>query len=63
MTEPTKLLLSVKDVIDATNLGRTRLYELFKSGDLPFVKVGGRTFVRPADLGSFVERLTPHNAA
>ncbi len=37
-------------------LGRTKAYELVNSGDLPIVKLGGRTLVRVADAEALLKR-------
>lgn len=39
------------------NIGRTTLYALRKSGRLPFVSIGRRSFVRRADLDAFIASL------
>lgn len=39
------------------NCAKSKLYELFISGDLPRVKFGGRTMVSSAAVENFVERL------
>ncbi len=52
-----KILLSVPEVMAATSLGRTKLYEILKSGTLESIKVGGRRLVAPAALAEWVARL------
>ncbi|MFN8560023.1 MAG: helix-turn-helix domain-containing protein [Dehalococcoidia bacterium] len=34
------MLLTVKDVQEATCLGRTKVYELIREGELPVVRIG-----------------------
>jgi putative molybdopterin biosynthesis protein len=34
------ILLTVKDVQEATSLGRTKVYELIRKGELPVVRIG-----------------------
>jgi excisionase family DNA binding protein len=34
------MLLTVKDVEEALQLGRTRTYELVRSGELPVIRIG-----------------------
>lgn len=53
-----KILLTVDEVIEATSLGRTTIFALMKTGELRAVKVGKRTFIRPADLAAFAESCT-----
>ncbi|MEU6039765.1 helix-turn-helix domain-containing protein [Actinomadura sp. NPDC047616] len=38
-------------------LGRTKTYQLIKSGELPSVTIGRRRFVAVHDLRAYVERL------
>jgi excisionase family DNA binding protein len=55
--QPMKLLHDIQSVMDATGLGRTTIYELFRSGDLPSVKVGRRRLVTDDALNAFVSSL------
>ncbi len=41
--------LSVSEAAKYVGLGRTNLYELIRCGELPVVRIGGRTLVRRAD--------------
>lgn len=52
-----KVLLTVPEVMAATSLGRTKLYEILKSGTLESIKVGGKRLVAPAALAEWVARL------
>jgi excisionase family DNA binding protein len=45
-TPPEPLALSVEQAAHAVGLGRTKVYELLASGELPSVKVGKRRLVR-----------------
>jgi excisionase family DNA binding protein len=51
-----KLAYTIAEVVAASGLGRTTIYELIKSGDLPRLKVGTRTLVRRVDLEALLER-------
>lgn len=53
----TRLTLSINEAIDATGLGRTKLYEILKSGELPAKKLGKRTLILSADLEAFLSGL------
>lgn len=48
-------------------LGRTSVYHLIKSGELPSVTIGRRRFVADQDLDAFVEKrraaCAPHSSA
>lgn len=51
-----KILLNIRQVIEATGISRASIYRQMKAGQLPFVKLGSRTLSRPRDLQSFVDR-------
>ncbi len=38
-------------------IGRTRLFEMLKTGELPSVKIGRRRMVLVSDIEAYVERL------
>lgn len=53
-----KLLVSIDDAREILGRrGRSRIYELIKSGDLEFVKDGGRTLIIKASIDRYVEKL------
>jgi len=55
-----KLLYGVSEAALILSIGRTRLYELMNSGELPSVKAGSSRLI-PADaLAAYVDRLTGH---
>lgn len=56
-TTPAKLLLSAEEAARALGIGRTRMYELLRAGNVPSVKLGRSRRIRPEDLDEFVERL------
>lgn len=58
MTE--NLTLSITEVQRQTGLGRTKLYEILKSGELPARKLGRRTLILKSDLENFLANLTPY---
>jgi excisionase family DNA binding protein len=41
------------------NISRSKVYELFGSGDLPSVKIDRTRLVRGSDLQRYVESLRP----
>ncbi len=51
-----RLAYTVADAVSASGIGRTTLYGLMGSGQLPFVKLGNRTLIRRADLERLLER-------
>lgn len=58
----TKLLMRLDEVGEITTLGKTKIFELIKSGQLPVVKIGKRTLVRCSDLEAFIEAHTQRAA-
>jgi excisionase family DNA binding protein len=46
----------IPDAARLTGLSRSRVYELMKSGEIEFVKVGGSTLIPYDGLRSFIER-------
>ena len=53
----TKRALSIAEVVMATGLSRTKIYQLRRQGVLLTVKIGRRTLILPADLDDFFKRL------
>lgn len=53
-TEP--LTVRIPEALRLTGIGRSKLYELIKSGDVETVKIGTATLVRMASLRQLVER-------
>lgn len=51
-----KISYTIDEVVAASGLGRTTIYELIKRGELPRVKVGARTLIRRQDLDAMLER-------
>lgn len=57
-----KLLHSIPDVCERTDLGRSKVCELIASGELASVKVGRRRLVTAPALEEFVARLVDGQA-
>lgn len=51
------LTLSIDQAQEASGLGRTKLYELLRSGQLPARKLGKRTLILRSDLEAFLSNL------
>jgi excisionase family DNA binding protein len=51
-------LLSLAEVCDTLGISRQLVYRLISAGDLPVVKLGDRTLVRPDDVDALVTRST-----
>ena len=54
---PEKLLLSIPETCEETNLGRTKVYELISEGQIETVKVGRRRLVPYDSLLAWVAAL------
>lgn len=53
LAEP--ISVRIPEAVRITGLSRSRLYELMKSGDIEFIKVGSSTLILVASLRAFVE--------
>ena len=49
-----RIAYSVDEAARATGIGRTTLYSLIGSGELPSAKVGRRRIIRSVDLATLV---------
>ena len=49
-------LMTVDETIRVLRLGRTRVNEILRSGDLPSYKLGRRRLVRRQDIEEWIER-------
>jgi excisionase family DNA binding protein len=52
-----QLLLTIPECCRLAAIGRTKLYELIASGDIPIRKVGRKTLVAASDLRDWATRL------
>jgi excisionase family DNA binding protein len=57
------LLVCPEDAARVLGLGRTKVYELMRSGELRSVKLGGLRRIPVAALAEFVKRLEAEAAA
>jgi excisionase family DNA binding protein len=51
------LLVSIREAIRISGVGRTRLYELLNAGELSARKIGSRTLILYASLKGWIEAL------
>lgn len=58
-----KPVYTVNDFLTAFGMGRTRFYELVKSGAIKVRKNGSRTIVTGADAQAWLDSLPEYNAA
>lgn len=56
-----KLTLTIPEVVSVTGIGRTKLYELINSGEIPAKKIGLKTVVLKEDLDNFLTNLQPYS--
>lgn len=52
-----RLLLSPDEAAELLGVGRTTVYQLLRSGELPYGKIGRRTVISRATLEGFVSRV------
>lgn len=50
-----KLSYRIHEVVAATGLGKTKIYELVNSKQLPVVKIDGCTLIRRCDLEALLQ--------
>lgn len=58
----TKELMTIGDFCEATNLGRTHVYQLLKRGEVKAIKIGRRTFIRREDVQTWISGLSMYPA-
>lgn len=52
-----QILLSVKEVGKLTGFGKSKIFELLQSGELPARKCGRKTLILRSDLEAFIANL------
>jgi excisionase family DNA binding protein len=55
--------VSPEQAAELTGIGRTRIFDLMKSGDLPSFKCGRTRHIRYKDLSDFVDSLMEKDKA
>jgi len=58
-----QLLYSVPALARALSLSRSTLYKFFKSGALPFVKIGERRLIEASAVTDFIEQMKKTGAS
>lgn len=61
MSMTVQLSLTIDEVSAATGIGRTKIYEVLDSGELPAKKWGKRTLILKADLQKFLAGLESYS--
>ncbi len=56
-----KIAYSIREAVEATNISRTKIYELINQGVLPSHKLGRRTLILRRDLDAFLAALPAWN--
>ncbi len=49
-----EVLMSIDDVVDVLRISESGVYRLVRNGELPRVKVGGRTLFDPNDVRALI---------
>lgn len=57
-----RLLLSTEEAARELGIGRTRMYELLRTGKVASVKLGRSRRIRPEDLEGYVKQLAENQA-
>ena len=60
MSEP--MLLTVEDVQNVIQLGRTKVYEMIRTGELPVIRIGRSVRVRREALERWLNELEEQNS-
>ncbi len=55
---PTHLLVAIPEACERLQLGRSTVYRLMDSGELPSVSIGRRRLIPAAALEAYVDGLT-----
>ena len=59
---PRPITVRIPEACRMTGIGRSKLYALIKSGDIPTIKVGSMTLVTVKGLEGFLERCGQETA-
>ena len=60
---PAPLTVRIPEACRMTGIGRSKLYELIKAGEIETIKVGSRTLVTVAGLEEFLDKCRATNTA
>lgn len=53
----TPIALTTSDAARSLGIGKTKLFALIAKGDLPAIRLGGKTLIRHVDLETFTAAL------
>lgn len=57
-----KIAYTIPEAVKATGMGRSTIYKLIASNELPVIKVGKRTLLRRTALEGYFDRLEAEQA-
>ena len=57
------ITVTIDDACDIIGIGRSKLYEMVRTGELRAVKVGGRSLIVVASIRAAIERAIAASAA
>lgn len=58
----TPICVRIPQAVRLTGISRSRIYELLKTGDIEFIKVGSSTLILVESLHQFIDRHRPETA-
>lgn len=61
--DQTPIAVSPEKAAALTGIGRTRIFDMMRSGELPSFKCGRTRHIRYSDLRAFVDRLASGQSA
>lgn len=53
---PHRLAVAPAEAARMLSIGKTRLYEMIRTKDIPVIKIGRRTLIRVRDIEAFLDR-------
>jgi excisionase family DNA binding protein len=60
---PQRLLLRIPEVAETLGIGRTKIYELIATGELPTIRVGRAVRISVSTLQKWVEAREQHEVS
>jgi excisionase family DNA binding protein len=55
MSIPPRLAYSIRETCTALSIGKTKIFAMIKAGELPVVRIGGRTLVPASSLQALLQ--------
>jgi len=60
--EGAKILYGIRELTEKLSISRSKLYNLFRSGELAFIKIGERRLVEASAITDFIQRMKQSTA-